>query len=143
MIYSQNEKSFICGSIAASDEIIAAQKELEERGFEVEIPFGCKKYIENGYVHVAEEERAGDKKEHDLIRRYYELMKEYDIVLVVNVEKNGVQNYIGGNTFLEMAFAHVLDKPLYVLNPLPDLPYRSELEAMNHTVLDRDLSKIK
>ena len=137
------KKVIICGSISASDEIIAAQKELEERGFEVEIPFGCKKYIENGYRHVAEEERAGDKKKHDLIRRYYELMKGYDIVLVVNAKKNGVENYIGGNTLLEMGFAHVLDKPLYVLNPLPDLPYLSELEAMSPTILNGDLSKIQ
>lgn len=39
------KKVIICGSIAASDEIIAAQKELEERGFEVEIPWGEKRIL--------------------------------------------------------------------------------------------------
>lgn len=136
------KKVIICGSISASDEIIAARDELVEMEYEVEIPWGCYRYIENGCKHVAEEERHQDKKDNDLIRRYYELIKEYDAVLVVNVEKRGIANYIGGNTFLEMAFAHVLDKPLYVLNPLPDLPYLSEMEAMQPIILDGDLTKI-
>lgn len=135
-------KVIICGSISAADEIIAAQKVLEERGFVVEIPWGVHRYIENNFTHVAEEERHQAKAEHDLIRRYFELIKEYDIVLVVNVDKRGIANYIGGNTFLEMGFAHVLDKPLYVFNPLPDLPYLSEIVAMRPIVLNGDLSQI-
>jgi len=137
------KKVIICGSIAAADKIIVAQKELEERGFEVEIPWGVQRYIENDFKHTAEEKRNEWKKNNDLISRYYELIKEHDAVLVVNVEKCGTPNYIGGNTFLEMGFAHVLDKPLYVLNPLPDLPYLSEMQAMNHTVLNGDFSKIE
>lgn len=136
------KKIIICGSISASDEIIVARDALCDRGFTVEIPWGVQRYIENGHQHVAEKERHQAKKENDLIRRYYELIKEHDAVLVVNVEKHGIQNYIGGNTFLEMAFAHVLDKPLYVLDPLPDLPYLSEMEAMKPIVLNGDLSKI-
>lgn len=137
------KKVIICGSISASEEIIEAQKNLEERDFIVEIPWGTKQFIENNYVHVADEERHKWKKDNNLIRRYYDLIKDYDIVLVVNVEKKGINGYIGGNTFLEMGFAHVLDKPLYVLNPLPDLPYISELEAMQPIVLNGDLSLIK
>ena len=55
----------------------------------------------------------------------------YDTVLPV-----GVENHIGGNTFLEMAFACVLNKPIYLLNPIPELSYTSELEAMEPIVLD-------
>ena len=61
-----------------------------------------------------------DEIEHDLIRGYFEKMKEYEVVLVVNPEKTGVAGYIGGNTLIEMAFGHVLGKKLYVLYPLPD-----------------------
>jgi len=134
------KKVIICGSIAVADAIIKAKDELEARGFVVEIPWGVHRYIEAGNKHVAESERVQAKKEHDLIKRYFELIKEYDAVLVVNADKNGKENYIGGNTFLEMGFAHVLNKPLYVLNPLPDVSYRSELDAMKPMVLDGDLN---
>lgn len=133
----------ICGSISASDEMIEIQHQLEEKGFEVEIPAGTKKYIANNFVHVSESERAKDKKDNDLIKGYYEKIKQYDAVLVVNVDKKGVAGYIGGNTFLEMGFAHVLGKPIYTLNPLPQISYLDELEAMNPVVINNDLSLIK
>ena len=136
------KKIIICGSISASQEIVTAQRELEERGFEVEIPHGVKKFIANNFEHVPVEERHEDKKKYDLIRKYYEEMKMYDNVLIVNPEKKGIQGYIGGNTFLEMGFAHVLNKKLYVLNPLPDISYLSELEAMDPVVLNGNLSLI-
>jgi len=47
-------------------------------------------------------------------RRYYEIIKECDAILVLNLEKNKIKNYIGGNTFLEMGFAHVLNKKIYL-----------------------------
>ncbi len=132
----------ICGSISASDKILDIQKELEEAGFSVEIPAGVKKYRDNNFTHVSEQEMARDKKENDLIKKYYELIKDFDITLVVNEEKKGIPGYIGGNTFLEMGFAHVLGKPIYLLNQLPEIGYRDELDAMSPIVIDGDLSKI-
>lgn len=88
-------------------------------------------------------EKAEDKIKHDLIRGYFEKMKNYDAVLVVNPEKRGVVGYIGGNTLIEMAFGHVLGKKLYVLNPLPELSYTSEILAMQPIVINGDLNKIQ
>ncbi len=134
----------ICGSIiAAADEILKIQKVLEEKGFSVEIPDGVKRYNKNNSTHVAEEESVARKIESDLIRRYFNKIKEYDAVLIVNTEKKGIPGYIGGNTFLEMGFAHVLNKPLFVLNPLPQLSYTSEIEAMKPVVINGDLERIK
>lgn len=116
---------------------------LKKLGFKVEIPIGVQQYIDNGYKHLSESERARNKKEMNLIARYYEKIKESDYVLVVNVEKDGKENYIGGNTFLEIGFAHVLSKPTYVLNPLPEVSYRDELEAMNLIILNGNLNLIK
>ena len=79
----------------------------------------------------------------DLITRYYKKIQESDYVLIINVDKDDKKNYIGGNTFLEMGFAHVLGKPMYVFNDLPDVPYKDELEAMNLVVINGDLSLIK
>ena len=72
----------------------------------------------------------------------FNLIKESDAVLVVNVDKNDIKNYIGGNTLLEMGFAHVLNKKIFLLNNIPDISYKDELRAMQPIVLNNDLSKI-
>ncbi len=133
----------ICCSISASGTVLKIQSELEAMGFTVEIPHGVKKFRDNDFTHVTETERAVDKKELDLIKGYYEKIKEYDIVLVVNTEKNGIQNYIGANTFLEMGFGHVLGKDLAILNPAPQSGYTDEIEAMDPLVLNGDLELLK
>jgi len=133
----------ICGSISASDKILEIQKQLEAKDFRVEIPWGVKKYRDNNFIHVAESERAKDKKDNDLIKAYFEAIKQYNAVLIVNVDKNNIANYIGGNTFLEMGFAHVLGKTIYVLNSLPEISYRDELEAMSPIIINNDLSLIE
>jgi hypothetical protein len=59
------------------------------------------------------------------------------------LDKNGIKNYIGGNTFLEMGFAHVLNQKIFLLNPIPEIPfYKTEIEAMRPVVLNGDLAKI-
>ena len=63
-------------------------------------------------------------------------------MLLVNEKKNGIENYIGGNTFLEMSFGHVLGKAVYVLNDIPALSYTSEIAAMQPIILKGDLNKI-
>jgi nucleoside 2-deoxyribosyltransferase len=78
-----------------------------------------------------------------LIRDYFGEIKNADAVLIVNIDKNGIKNYIGGNSFLEMGFAHVLDKKLYLYDDIPDLSYKDEMVAMQPIVINQDLSKIK
>jgi hypothetical protein len=85
---------------------------------------------------------AKDKKDNDLIKAYYELIKQYDLVLVVNEKKKDIEGYISGHTFLEMGFAHVLNKTIYVINKLPDVSYLDELQAINPIILNGDLNLI-
>ncbi len=59
-----------------------------------------------------------------------------DAILVINNEKHGINNYIGGNVLMEMALAFHLDKPIYILNELPDeSSFLEEIIGMNPTVL--------
>ncbi len=74
-----------------------------------------------------------------MIRKYYEVIKKNDVILVVNIEKNGIKGYIGGNTFLEMGFAFILNKKIYCLYQLPDLPYSSEIVEMQPIILNGNL----
>lgn len=89
-------------------------------------------------------EHGSVKKEYDYIRYHFNEIKESDAILVLNFDKNGIKNYIGANTFLEIGYAHVLNKRIYLLNDMPDQSYiKDELEAMEPTVINGDLSKIK
>ncbi len=143
-------KIVICGSINVTYKIKEVADELLKLGHEVEIPFYSKKIL-SGDASFDEflktKEKFGDKKfreeaKEDLIKRYFYLIKNSDAVLAVNVDKNGIKNYIGGNTFLEMGFAHILDKPIYLLHEIPDVGYKDEIEAMSPIIIDGDLSKI-
>ncbi|MFH1407431.1 MAG: hypothetical protein ABIJ36_03090 [Patescibacteria group bacterium] len=90
-------------------------------------------------------EGAKKKMDNDLIKKHYREIKEGDAILVINKDKNGIKNYIGGNSFLEMGFAHILNKKIFVLNDIPEnLPiFYQELVAMQPTSLYGDLNKIK
>ena len=66
-----------------------------------------------------------------------------DGILVTNFDKDGVENYIGCNTFLEMGYAFATAKKIFVLNPLPNAAYKEELLGMQPTIINGDLSKIR
>ena len=77
-----------------------------------------------------------------MIRGYFDVIRQHDAVLIYNHSKNGIENYVGGNTLIEMAFAHVLNKRIFMYNPVPDMNYRDEIEAMKPRVLNGDLTRI-
>lgn len=83
------------------------------------------------------------KNNNDAMRVDCERIKDVDAVLVMNLEKNGVPNYIGGNAFLEMGYAHILGKGIYLYNPIPEIPfYKTEIVAMKPVILDGDLARV-
>lgn len=135
-------KIIICGSISAAEEIEKVKTELEQVGHIVEIPEGVKNPSLRARVEAANIEKAEDKIKYDLIKGYFEKIKLHDAVLIVNPEKRGVAGYIGGNTLIEMAFAHILGKKLYCLYTLPDMAYSSEILAMQPIVLNGKLTAI-
>lgn len=87
-------------------------------------------------------EHAALKKEQNYIKQYHNEIKNSDAVLILNFDKNDIKNYIGGNTLMEMGFAHVNDKKIFLLNPIPNMNYTDEIKAMVDVVLDGDLTKI-
>jgi len=136
-------KIVICGSMSASKEMMNAKKYLKERGHSIEIPRNTEKYANGNKPPEKHFESTKNKLESNLIQDYYNKIKESDAVLVINTDKNGNKNYVGGNTFLELGFAHVLDKKVYMYNPIPDMLYTDELLVFQPTILNGDLSKIK
>ncbi len=142
-------KITICGSINFSTEIMEISNKLKKMGHEISVPSTSEK-INKGTVSL-----EGIKKEKedgsivkrvimdDLIREHYEKIKDSQAILVANFDKNGISNYIGGNTLMEMGFAHVLRKKIFVYGEIPEMIYTEEIRAMQPIILNKDLTKIK
>ena len=133
----------VVGSMQVTERMIEAAEELKRRGHDA---FVLSVFAEE-YVGKTDEEKEVLKLDHknnfDAMRVDCERIKDVDAVLALNVEKSGIPNYIGGNAFLELGYAHILNKKIYLLNPIPEIPfYKTELIAMQPVILDGDLSKV-
>lgn len=139
----------ICSSIDFTSEIKSISEQLKEMGHTVDIPLTSEKII-NGELsmddYLAEKETSAEsavrKIADDVIRGYFQRIKEADAIFVLNLKKKGIPNYIGGNTFLEMGFAHVLHKSIYLFNELPNMPYKDELLAFQPIILNQNLTQL-
>lgn len=131
----------VCGSIKFMDEIGKVEAKLRKLGHEVLMPVKAK-----GVDYWAEDNksRVEAKKKFGFIGKHMSKIEKSDAILVVNVTKKGIKNYIGANTFLEMGFAYYRKKKIFTLNALPNQPYIiDELLTFKPIILNGDLSKIK
>ena len=132
-------KVAICSSMAFAKEMIRIKNELKSKGHEVIIQEDVEMHAEG----KIKEEDKWRKLQIDPIKTYYNEIKKADAIIVINMDKNNIKNYIGGNVLIEMAFAYVLNKKIFLLNPVPKLSYTDEIEAMEPVILKGDLDKIK
>ena len=133
----------ICSSMRFAAEILAVKKTLEREGHVVFAPDGAQDYLEGRANKRRRCEGAERKIARDLIRQHHSYIANSDAILVLNYEKRGIKNYIGGNTFLEMGFAFVLGKKLYMLHGSPEIDLiQEEILAMQPVVLDGDISNL-
>lgn len=88
-------------------------------------------------------EHASVKIEHDYIMYHYNEIIDSDAILVLNFDKNGIKNYIGGNTLMELGFAYVNKKKIFLLNPVPEMAYTDEIKAILPITINGDLNLIK
>ena len=122
-----------------SDRLPALRAALEAAGHEVLLPVDTHGF---DYAGASTAERAAQKRRYDLIREHWRKIQRSDAILVVNEDLPGRPRHIGGNTFLEMGFAHILELPIYMMQPPPDTTYASEMLAMDPIILHGDLSRI-
>lgn len=87
-------------------------------------------------------EHAQVKKENNYIKAHYDFIVESDAVLALNHDKNGIAGYIGGNTLMELGFAHFHRKKIFLLNPVPQMAYTEEIVACMPTVINGDVNLI-
>ena len=139
-------KIALCGSLNFADEMKKIEERLTAKGHEVILPASIKDFSINNSK-VADEFKIDRKKYMDrkphYTKMHFDKIVNSDAILVVNLEKHGIENYIGGNTLMEMGFAHVHDIKVYLLNPPPEIGYKDEILATMTEVINDDLTKIK
>lgn len=142
-------KITICSSLSFAKEIGEVAQQLRELGHEVFVPSTAEQVL-SGQIDVFDIEKekesglASDRTiKNNAIIRHYKKIGKSKAILVLNYDKKDIKNYVGGNTFLEIGFAFVLNKKIFLLNPIPQVNYSDEIIAMQPTILNGDLSNIK
>lgn len=128
-------KITLCGSMSAKELMSSARDQLETRGYEVDNP----DFAEDS-LHVAFEQDVDKKR--GFIDQHFAKIDTSDAILVVNDEKNGVANYIGGNTLMEMTYAYAHGLEVFVLGDVPDVSFRDEIRGMQPIVLGGNLDRL-
>jgi nucleoside 2-deoxyribosyltransferase len=134
-------KIVVAGSMTVVEKMIEIKEVLEKKGHEIILSKFAYEYI-NLPKEDIEKQTIHDKNNNDGLKELSMMIKDADAILALNYDKKGIKNYIGGNTFLELGYASIIGKKVYFMNPIPDMLYTSELEAMKPIILNEDLSKI-
>jgi predicted RNA-binding protein with PUA domain len=134
-------KIVLCGSMTFAQKMIQTKNDLITLRHEPNLNELIEGYVKKDPS--VSEAIIENKIKYDVIKVYFEEIKNSDAIIVINEEKNGVKGYIGGNAFLEIGFAYVLGKKIFLLNDIPNLPIKDEIIAMKPIVLNGDLSQVK
>ena len=116
--------------------------ELEKIGHIITLP-NCydDPTMEDKYREISNEAHSNWKAE--MLRHSTDVINENDAVLVLNFEKNGIDNYIGGATFLEMYDAFRLNKKIFIYNDIPEGILQDEIIGFSPIILKSNLDKIR
>lgn len=141
-------KIYVLGSTSFMKEMVDAKNRLCDMGLDASIHPHYEAFVRGEKKeHLARwnsGERAALKRENNYFHEHYKHILENDAILVVNAEKNGIKNYIGGNVLMEMGQAYVNHKRIFFLHGMPaGLSYMDEIEAMDPICLQGDLKNIE
>ncbi len=135
-------KIFLICSKTFYDKIPGIKNTLEDRDIEVTLP-NCfdDPTTEEKYRKLGNSEHSKWKAQ--MLQHSTDVIEANDGVLVLNFEKNGIKNYIGGATFLEMYDAFRLGKYIFMYNEVPDGILKDEIMGFDPRVINGDLSKVR
>ena len=139
----------ICSSASFYKDALGIAEKLKKAGYKVKLPKTANIMKRSGNFNVdyykTWYKNANDyHKKKKLMDEHFKKVVESDGILVVNMEKNGVAGYIGGNVLMEMVIAYHYKKPIYLWNKTDDKsPFEEEIKGMGSVYLNQDLSRIK
>lgn len=135
-------KIFIICSKKFYDKVPDIKKKLENNGHKITLP--------NCFDDPASEDRYRDlgneahsKWKAEMLKHSTDVIENNDAILVLNFEKHGMKNYIGGATFLEMYDAFRLGKKIFLYNDAPEGILKDEIIGFDPIIIKGDLEKIK
>lgn len=131
------QRIVICGSMSFYGDMLDIQNSLKEDGIPSIVP-----EAEDQYTAVFSKDDFAAFKS----RVSFQYLKkirapETVAVLAVNRDKHGIPDYIGPNTFAEIAIAFAQHKRIFLLQGVPN-DYVDELQAWGVIPLDGSLSDI-
>lgn len=138
----------ICSSVNFYKQAVECQPILEKFGYKVIIPATAERMKLSGDYDVTHYKtwfsNSDDyHKKTALMKGHFDEVSRSDAILVLNYEKHGAHNYIGGNVLMEMALAFYLDKPIFILNEIPEKSaFLEEIIGLNPIVLHGSLDKL-
>ncbi len=133
---------FICASKHCYGHVAAVKEGLEKMGHVVTLPNSYDNPGKEMEMHnLGAEEHSKWKGER--LRLQKEKVMANDAIVVLNFEKNGQPNYIGGATFLEVYEAFRNDKKIFFYNPLPEGMLHDELLGIRPVVINGDLNLVE
>lgn len=118
----------LCGSMKIKNKILDYAEQLKKKDYEVVIP----------------REIIIEMKKEEASRLHFDEINnpQTDMVLAINETKDEIENYIGPNTFAEIAMAFYCKRKVYLLNDIYE-PYRDELEGWNVIPLKGNIDNIE
>jgi hypothetical protein len=140
-------KVYVLGSNSFVKEMVGCKNQLCDLGYDGWIHQDYEDHVNGKTVAFIEGALPGEsaefKRAHDYIRQHYAHILQSDAILIVNLEKKGIKNYIGGNCLMEMGMAYVNNKKIFLLNDIPTgASYIDEIIAMDPICLKGNLSAI-
>lgn len=137
-------KITLCHSVSFMDYARRLTKELKEKGHEVLTAPYTERSTEDLEKMLSDRENYINNMKPKFIREHFDNILSSDSVLVINLDKNGIKNYIGGSTFAEIMFAFYNKKKIFILNTLPEKSmFMDELKAIKPIILNKNLDMIK
>jgi len=134
-------KIFIACSKYFYHKIIPIKKLLEEKGYEITLPNSYEEpFKEEEMKKISKEEHIKFKQK--MMKLHEPKIKRNDAILVLNFEKKGIPNYVGGGTFMEIVKAWELEKKIFFFNPLPNCSFTDELKGINPLIINGNLQLI-
>ncbi|MBR9706554.1 hypothetical protein GOV14_05950 [Candidatus Pacearchaeota archaeon] len=135
-------KIFIACSKHLYSKVQEIKQKLEKLGHEVMLPNSFEEPLKE------EEMKQIGQKEHSkwkqkMMKLHEPKINQNDAILVLNLEKHGQANYIGGATFMEITKAWELSKKIFLYNQIPNNIFKDEIKGINPIIINGDLTKIQ
>ena len=135
-------KIFIACSKYFYSDIKEIKEKLEKLGHKISFPNSYDKPLkEEEMKKISKEEHIKWKSE--MLKKDEENIRPNDAILVLNLEKKGQKNYIGGATFLEIVKAWEMNKKIFLYNSIPNNIFKDELIGINPIIINGNLEMIK